>query len=56
MAERSDRCAGSSRVGILIFISIFLLVLSSLGVNVTAALAGLGIGGFSDRTWCPEDV
>ena len=47
MAERSIVALARRVLEVLIFISIFLLVLSSLGVNVTAALAGLGIGGLA---------
>jgi len=47
MAERSIVSLGRRVLEVLIFIAVILAVLSGLGVNVTAALAGLGIGGLA---------
>lgn len=47
MAERSVVSLGRRVLEVLIFIVIGLIILSTLGVNVTAALAGLGIGGLA---------
>jgi MscS family membrane protein len=47
MAERSIVSLGRRVLEVLIFIGVILAVLSGLGVNVTAALAGLGIGGLA---------
>lgn len=47
MAERSIVSVGRRALEVLLFITIALIVLSGLGVNVTAALAGLGIGGLA---------
>jgi len=47
MAERSMVSLARRVLEVLIFIVVLLIVLSGLGVNVTAALAGLGIGGLA---------
>src|SRR5262245_2745525 len=47
MGERSVVSLGRRVLEVLAFIIIGLIALNSLGVNVTAALAGLGIGGLS---------
>jgi MscS family membrane protein len=47
MAERSMVSLARRVLEVLIFIAVALIVLSGLGVNVTAALAGLGIGGLA---------
>lgn len=47
MAERSLVSLTRRVLDVVIFVSIGLVVLSTLGVNVTAALAGLGIGGLA---------
>ena len=47
MAERSVVSLGRRVLEVLAFIVIGLIALSALGVNVTAALAGLGIGGLA---------
>jgi MscS family membrane protein len=47
MAERSIVSLARRVLEVLIFIAVALVVLSGLGVNVTAALAGLGIGGLA---------
>jgi MscS family membrane protein len=47
MGERSVVSLGRRVLEVLAFIIIGLIALSSLGVNVTAALAGLGIGGLA---------
>ncbi len=47
MAERSIVSLGRRVLEVAIFIVVALIVLSGLGVNVTAALAGLGIGGLA---------
>jgi MscS family membrane protein len=47
MAERSVVSLSRRVFDVVIFIVVGLIVLSSLGVNVTAALAGLGIGGLA---------
>ncbi len=47
MAERSIVSLARRVLEVAIFILVALIVLSSLGVNVTAALAGLGIGGLA---------
>lgn len=47
MAERSIVALARRVLEVIIFIAVGLIVLSGLGVNVTAALAGLGIGGLA---------
>jgi MscS family membrane protein len=47
MAERSVVSLARRVLDVTIFIVVVLIVLSGLGVNVTAALAGLGIGGLA---------
>jgi len=47
MAERSLISLARRLLNALIFVFVMLIVLSTLGVNVTAALAGLGIGGLA---------
>jgi MscS family membrane protein len=47
MAERSIVSLARRVLEVVIFIAVLLIVLSGLGVNVTAALAGLGIGGLA---------
>ncbi len=47
MAERSIVSLARRVLEVVIFIAVGLIVLSGLGVNVTAALAGLGIGGLA---------
>jgi MscS family membrane protein len=47
MAERSMVALARRVLEVLILIAVVLAVLSGLGVNVTAALAGLGIGGLA---------
>src|SRR5436305_12921902 len=47
MAERSIVSLSCRLLEVLIVIVVALIVLSGLGVNVTAALAGLGIGGLA---------
>jgi MscS family membrane protein len=47
MAERSIVSLARRVLEVFIFIAVALVVLSGLGVNVTAALAGLGIGGLA---------
>ena len=47
LAERSLVSLGQRVLNVLIFLVIGLIYLSSLNVNVTAALAGLGIGGLA---------
>lgn len=47
MAERSIVSLARRALEVLILIAVVLIVLSGLGVNVTAALAGLGIGGLA---------
>jgi MscS family membrane protein len=47
MAERSLVSLARRLLNALVFVFLGLIVLSSLGVNVTAALAGLGIGGLA---------
>jgi MscS family membrane protein len=47
MAERSIVSLGRRFLEVVIFITVVLIVLSGFGVNVTAALAGLGIGGLA---------
>ena len=47
MAERSIVSLARRVLEVVIFILVALIVLSGLGVNVTAALAGLGIGGLA---------
>jgi MscS family membrane protein len=47
MAERSIVSLARRVLEVVIFVLIALIVLSGLGVNVTAALAGLGIGGLA---------
>ena len=47
MAERSIVSLARRALEVLIFIAVGLAVLSGLGLNVTAALAGLGIGGLA---------
>jgi MscS family membrane protein len=47
MAERSIVSLGRRFLEVLILIAVILIVLSGLGINVTAALAGLGIGGLA---------
>jgi MscS family membrane protein len=47
MAERSIVSLARRVLEVLILIAVVLIVLSGLGVNVTAALAGLGIGGLA---------
>ena len=47
MAERSMVSLARRVLEVVIFIAVVLVLLSGLGVNVTAALAGLGIGGLA---------
>jgi len=47
MAERSIVALGRRVLEVFVLILVVLIVLSGLGVNVTAALAGLGIGGLA---------
>jgi len=47
MAERSIVSLTRRALEVLILIAVFLIVLNGFGVNVTAALAGLGIGGLA---------
>jgi MscS family membrane protein len=47
MAERSIVSLARRVLEVLVFIAVVLVVLTGLGVNVTAALAGLGIGGLA---------
>jgi MscS family membrane protein len=47
MAERSMVSLARRVLEVVIFIAVVLVILSGLGVNVTAALAGLGIGGLA---------
>ncbi len=47
MAERSIASLGRRDLEVAIFVLVALIVLNGLGVNVTAALAGLGIGGLA---------
>jgi len=47
MAERSIVSLSRRVLEVVIFVLVVLIVLSGLGVNVTAALAGLGIGGLA---------
>ena len=47
MAERSIVSLARRVLEVVIFIAVLLIALSGLGVNVTAALAGLGIGGLA---------
>jgi len=47
MAERSIVSLARRVLEVLIFVAVLLIVLNGLGVNVTAALAGLGIGGLA---------